>query len=456
MLTAAPSFYKLQFLVQLLVGEGMFLLRLERKANFVRRSTLCLAALFLVVFLIPTQMDGVVGSCAQYLLLFACTLYALRVCFAEPFQNLLLCGIMGYTVQHLSYLTFTVINGIWLYDVGALGLPVLDPYSPTPHLLDGMNAAQSVLYFNIHVVIYAAIFFIIYVVAFDCFDPLIQANHDFRIGRARLAWLALLLIAADVISNMVTSHYTPAHSVSWGLEIGYNILICLLILALAYHQLSGRVLRDELAAVRYMVDQGQRQYELSRKNAELISIKYHDLRHRSERGGRDALGAEEQEELQRVLSDYEVQVETGNEPLNVILTEMNAMCRERKVQLLCMADGEGLDFIKPHHLYALFTNAIENAAEAVELLPEPERVISLYLRRQGGLFHLQIENPCAEQVALRDGLPVTQKEDKGYHGFGILSMKTVAEQYGGSLSVRVESGTFHLDVILPSGRQTAN
>lgn len=434
----------------------MFLLRLERKANFIRRSTLCLAALFLAVLVLPAQSGGVVGASAQYLLLFACTLCALRVCFAEPFQNLLLCGIMGYTVQHLSYLAFTVVSDVWLYDVGALGLPVVDPYSPTPHVMEGMNAVQAVLYFDIHVVFYTAIFFIIYVAAFDCFDSLIQANHDLRLGRTSLAWLALLLIAADVISNMVTSHYTPARSVSWGLEVGYNILICLMILALAYHQLSGRVLRDELAAVRYMVDQGQRQYELSRKNAELISIKYHDLRHRSERGGRDALGAEEQEELRRVLSDYEVQVETGNEPLNVILTEMNAMCRERRVQLLCMADGEGLDFIKPHHLYALFTNAIENAAEAVEPLPEPERVISLYLRRQGGLFHLQIQNPCAEQVALRDGLPVTQKEDKGYHGFGILSMKTVAEQYGGSLSVRVEDGTFHLDVILPSGRQTAN
>lgn len=453
---SASVLYKLQFLSQLLVGEGMFLLRLERKTNFIWRGVLCMTALFLTVLILPAQTSGVVDASGQYLILFACTLCALRVCFAEPFQNLLLCGIMGYTVQHLSYLAFTVVNDVWLYDAGALGLPMIDPYSPTPQPTGGMNATQTMLYVGIHVVFYTAIFFIIYVAAFDCFDPLIQANHDFRLGRTSLAWLALLLIAADVISNMVTSHYTPARSVSWGLEIGYNILICLLILALAYHQLSGLALRDELTAVRYMVDQGQRQYELSRKNAELLNIKYHDLRHRSERRGRDTLDAEEQEELKRVLSDYEIQVETGNEPLNVILTEMNAMCRERKIQLLCMADGEGLDFIKPHHLYALFTNAIENAAEAVGSLPEPERVVSLYLRRQGGLFHLQIENPCAEQVTLRDGLPVTRKEDKGYHGFGILSMKTVAEQYGGSLSVRVEDDTFCLDVILPSGRQAAN
>lgn len=456
MMFSAAVLYKLQFLSQLLVGEGMFLLRLERKTNFVWRSILCIAALFLTVLVLPARTSGVVDTSAQYLLLFACTLCALRACFAEPFQNLLLCGIMGYTVQHLSYLAFTIVNDVWLHDADALGLPMVDPYNPTPQLVGGMNATQSVLYFGIHVSIYGAIFFIIYVFAFDCFDPLIQANHDFRLGRASLAWLSLLLIAADVISNMVTSHYTPARSVSWGLELGYNILICLLILALAYHQLSRRVLRDELAAVRHIVNQGQRQYELSRKNAELIGIKYHDLRHRSERGGQDLLGAEEREELRRVLSDYDVQVETGNEPLNVILTEMNAMCRERKIQLLCMADGEGLDFIKPHHLYALFTNAIENAAEAVGMLPESERVISLYLRRQGGLFHLQIENPCIGKVTLRDGLPVTQKADKGYHGFGVLSMKTVAEQYGGSLSARAEDGTFSLDVILPSGRRTVN
>ncbi len=439
--------YKLQFLLQLLFGEWMFLMRLERKPNFLRRVIICVLALFLTVCVFPKQTAGVLDSSAQYLLFFACTLGALRVCFAEPFQNLLFCGIMGYTIQHLSYLVFTSINEGLLYDAQVLGLPAINPYNPHTIAVQ-MNSTQAALYIGIHIVLYTAIFFLVYVLAFDFFDPLIRANHDIRLGKGSLIWLSLLLIAADVISNMITSHYTAAHTVSWSLEMGYNIMVCLLILAVAFHQLSGQALRDELAAVRYMVEQGKRQYELSKKNAELINIKYHDLRHQSER--MSVMSEEEREELLQTLSDYETRVETGNEPLNVILTEMNSMCVKRGIQLMCMADGEGLDFIKPHHLYSLFTNAIENAAEAVEELPEQQRVISLYLRKQGGIYHLRVENPCREPVVFKDGIPVTRKEDKNYHGFGMLSMKTIAQQYGGSMSVSMEKDVFCLDIILSS------
>lgn len=141
-------------------------------------------------------------------------------------------------------------------------------------------------------------------------------------------------------------------------------------------------------------------------------------------------------------------MQTGNEVLDVILTEKNLLCREAKIQLLCMADGTGLDFIKPHHLYALLSNALENAVEAVRDLPEDERFIHLYIRHQGNLCHIQVENAYQGTVALRNGVPVTHKADQNYHGFGILSMKTIAESYDGEMIVTAEDGIFCLDVLL--------
>lgn len=43
---------------------------------------------------------------------------------------------------------------------------------------------------------------------------------------------------------------------------------------------------------------------------------------------------------------------------------------------------------------------------------------------------------------LRNGMPVTHKEDANYHGYGMLSIKTIAEQYGGELSIQAEGGLF--------------
>ena len=56
---------------------------------------------------------------------------------------------------------------------------------------------------------------------------------------------------------------------------------------------------------------------------------------------------------------------------------------------------------------------------------------------------------------MRDGLPVTTKGDEDYHGFGMLSMRAVAEQYGGGLSVAAGDGLFTLDVVLSAAQSTA-
>ena len=50
---------------------------------------------------------------------------------------------------------------------------------------------------------------------------------------------------------------------------------------------------------------------------------------------------------------------------------------------------------------------------------------------------------------MKNGLPVTTKEDKSVHGYGMLSMKMLAEKYGGELFVSVEGDMFDLDIIFP-------
>lgn len=441
--------YKQQFLLQLLVGEGMFLCRLGRRPGFRYLAPLSFAALLVASFLLPADSPGPISSAGQYLLMFLCTLAALRLCFQEPFQNLLFCGIAGYTIQHLSYLIFTILDRYVFYGISSLGVPVVDPYSPSRITFSGFNPFQTGLYVGIYLVDYFVIFFLVYLTAFDLFDPLIRSNHNLRLGHTNYIFLSGLLIVADVIFNMVTIFYTEENSISNALEVSYNIFLCLLILALLYHQLSKQALKDELSGVQYVLDQGKRQYEQAQKTSELINIKYHDLRHLSARlEQRGTLFPGEQEELAQILSNYDIQVQTGSEVLDTILTEKNLLCQKESIQLICMADGSGLDFIKPHHLYSLLSNAFENAMEAVRELPEEERFIHLYVSHQGNICHIQVINPYQGAVTLRKGVPVTRKEDQNYHGFGVLSMKTIAESYHGELIVTAEDGVFSLDILL--------
>jgi len=382
------ALYKLLFMAQLLFGEGMFLFRLERRPRFGLRLAGAITAMLLIATLFPLLEYNAWYVSFLFLTLFLCSLLAIHWCYDEPWGNILFCGIAGYTVQHLAYLVYTYISEAT--QMGLLLGANLDPYSNQPLDLTRLPLIQIVFYIDCY--------FLVYAFSFGIFDKLLKENHNLYLGRTSLVGLSGLLIAADVIFNMITNYYTTGSRASLLLERSYNILICGLILTLLYNQLSSRALRDELDEVQHLLEQGKRQYEISRKGMDLINMKYHDLRHQSELlSRRGDLAREEKQELDQVLAEYADQAKTGNEVLDTILTEKNVLCRSRGIRLSSMADGRGLDFIKAHHLYALLGNAIDNAMEAVQNLPEEERDIILAVKRTGNLVSIHVENRCADR-----------------------------------------------------------
>lgn len=61
---------------------------------------------------------------------------------------------------------------------------------------------------------------------------------------------------------------------------------------------------------------------------------------------------------------------------------------------------------------------------------------------------IHIENYFDGQVKFIDGLPSTSKADKHYHGYGMRSMRLIAEKYGGGLNVAVQNDLFSLDIVI--------
>ena len=54
----------------------------------------------------------------------------------------------------------------------------------------------------------------------------------------------------------------------------------------------------------------------------------------------------------------------------------------------------------------------------------------------------------AELLAILVGSGST-KEDAVYHGFGLRSIKSAAEKYGGSMRVRARNGWFSVNLLIP-------
>ena len=143
-------------------------------------------------------------------------------------------------------------------------------------------------------------------------------------------------------------------------------------------------------------------------------------------------------------------MKTGSEVLDTVLTEKKLYCEGHSINMTCVADGSKLDFLDPVDVYALLGNAIDNAIEAVSALPDREqRLISVSVWSSRGLLLIQCENYYDHPLTFEDGLPVTTKEQDGYHGFGIRSIQYTVEKYGGCMTVHPENGLFVLRLSIP-------
>lgn len=195
------------------------------------------------------------------------------------------------------------------------------------------------------------------------------------------------------------------------------------------------------------------QYDIAKENIALINRKCHDLKHQIAalaRPGTDRERNNYLKEVEDAIQIYDCTVKTGSEVLDTVLTEKKLYCEAHRINMTCVADGSKLGFMDPVDVYAMLGNAIDNAIEAVSGLPDPEqRLIAVSVWTGRGLLLLQFENYFDHALSFEDGLPATTKARDGYHGFGLSSIRSTAEKYGGCMTLHTEDGLFVLRVSIP-------
>ena len=117
-----------------------------------------------------------------------------------------------------------------------------------------------------------------------------------------------------------------------------------------------------------------------------------------------------------------------------------------------MADGKLLDLLGEADLYSLLGNALDNAIENVQKVSEELRIINLSVVKQDGIVKVHVDNYYNGELKFKGGVPQTSKGDSANHGFGIKSMRLIAEKYGGILRIAAEDNVFNLNILFPSGR----
>ena len=140
----------------------------------------------------------------------------------------------------------------------------------------------------------------------------------------------------------------------------------------------------------------------------------------------------------------------GDSTVNAVLSVKEGMLQQQNISCEMKLDiPEELPFEKAD-ICAIYANALDNAAEACEGLPEKMRQISLESRAGKGMLAIKISNPCGKSSRMEYSVfPSTTKADRKNHGYGLRSIEKSVQRYGGNMEIGQKEGVFELFCCIP-------
>lgn len=303
------------------------------------------------------------------------------------------------------------------------------------------------------VVIYAVMYILVYLIE----RYLKKDIEELQITRRELLVVYFVVIVVYCISNV---SYVDVKSIfSGGTAMDVFIIRTLADLSgmavlYAYHiQVKEIQMRFEKDTLQNITNMQYQNYKLSKESIDIVNQKYHDLKHQINllKTGADTEKAGEYlEQMERGIKIYETQNKTGNKVLDTILTSKSMHCQRHGIELKFMGEGQLLNFMEDMDISALFGNMLDNAIESVvKIKDRQKRLISIHVIQERQFIRIRTENYCEEDVQFQDGLPVTTKKDKRFHGYGTKSIKKIVEKYGGSVMAGKTDNWFELKILIP-------
>lgn len=313
--------------------------------------------------------------------------------------------------------------------------------------------ATNIKIFSFLGIIICLIFRLIYFIIFFLITKNIFKNFDEEKIRRKVLIVSsssVVVLLTIVINSLA---YDKAKEINSMFFFYYNIiastLFAIFTIIINVQILDTDQINNELILTQQMLKKQKTFYNNEKDVIEALNIKSHDLKHQLLNIQRK-ISSDEFNDIQNILSNYDTFIKTGNNDVDIILTEKEIVCKKRNIRFTALIDGKLLSFIKESDLYSLLGNIIDNAIEATSLINnEEERVISISTINDNGCISIHEENYCINQLQKENNQIITSKNDKINHGFGLKSIQLITNKYNGSLSLKIDNNVFILDIIFP-------
>ena len=414
-----------------LLATVPFIFRCNRRPHFVRRAVVCLVPVRLLCLLFAYTYGGSIGVEAVYSgILLVIMICGLLYCFDERLSNVLFYFSAGFATWYISDRLFLVVASICRLNS-----------SLVPYFVERTPS---------HILLYISCFCVVYLFIYFTVGKKMHALGDSEIPMQN----ALLFLLLD--SMLTPIFYFESGAISQHNLFFYNLLnvgeiiFYIFMLLLQVQMLAAAKDRLEIGTMKKLWAEEQKQYQLVKENIDAINIKCHDLKHQIRNlrttGQVDPAYLDD---LEKSVSIYNSAVRTGNETLDIVLTDKRLHCATHGIQFTCIADGSGVAFMETMDIFSLFGNILDNAIECETNLPPDTRFIHLAVRTVNRMLTIHAENHFEDSLQFRDGLPITTKADKDSHGYGMMSVRHIVEKYNGSFSISTQDKLFQIDIVMP-------
>ena len=434
----------IEFIFEIYLFYFLLMRKLKRKDNFLLRFEIGLVVLILISFLIAIFYyyfgQTVIGRVLVYTSLFGLSIGHLYLCYDESIWSILICSTLAYALQNLVYKIFLIIWTIGLWN----------------NWFDWWGNLFNLYYRILYYSIFAISIFILYKFFVKKFSEKLSNCHL----KYQLLFIALgVLLVTNILCSLEDVFFLNLKS---GIENEFNnyvyyvirqtgnmfsIVCCLLVVILISQRLEKDNLKQTVEYLEHTIRAAERQYEISRDTINLINIKCHDIKYKIEASLNKKSNSFA--DINEMIAIYDSKIETGNKLLDVLFTEKSLYCEQNNIKFSAMIDGDKLGFIEDGDLYCIFGNITDNALEAVSKIPEiDKRIINITVQVKDHMLIIQEDNYFHGKISFdNNGLPITSKDDKDYHGFGFKSIKLLVEKYNGIITAYTNNDVFHLNIL---------
>ena len=133
-----------------------------------------------------------------------------------------------------------------------------------------------------------------------------------------------------------------------------------------------------------------------------------------------------------------------NDYINYVLSDFSSKCKAASIPFTCDVEIGTLN-VDEMLFCSILSNALDNALNAQNALPNDKRNIRLMLKNSGNKLLLSVKNTIRKPPAFIDGLPVTNRRG---HGLGTQSIRYITETLGGNCQFSAQDEWFVLRVVL--------